>query len=70
MNLNEGLAREIQRVAESREQFKQLRSMPNVIVEPQIEWMTRDLDKAQAAMGSGDIAEMMRAYNALKEWGD
>ncbi len=67
-SLAEALPAEIKRVEEVREQFKSLRGMRNVIVEPQIAMMTADIDRAVTASAAGDVVEMLRAYEALKGW--
>lgn len=64
--LADALPREINRVREIQDQFKSLRGMPNTIVEPQIAIMEGALRRAIAASTSGDVIEMMRAYEALK----
>ena len=69
-NLVDGLAGQIERVAGIREQFKSLRGMPNVIVEPQIALMTAELDAAKKAMGENDIPAMMQAYKSLEEYSE
>jgi hypothetical protein len=62
------LPAEINRVREVQDQFKELRGMPNVMVEPQIAMMERDISAAIAASASGDVVAMLRAYEALKGW--
>ena len=62
------LPREINRVREVQDSFKELRGMRNVIVEPQIAMMEADLQAAIAASASGDVIAMLRAYEALKGW--
>lgn len=68
MTLAEALPREMTRVRdEVLPQFIALRGMPNVIVEPQIMMMRADLDAAARALAEGDVVEMLRVYQSLKE---
>ena len=60
------LPEEIKRVSELRDEFISLRGMPNVVVEPQIAIMTAEIDRAVRSLASGDVVEMLRAYQALK----
>ena len=62
------LPKEINRVREVQDSFKELRAMRNVIVEPQIAMMEADLQAAISASASGDVVAMLRAYEALKGW--
>jgi hypothetical protein len=66
--LAEGLPREMARVRdEVLPMYLSLRGMPNVMVEPAIAMMRADLDAAAKAMVSGDVVEMLRVYQSLKE---
>lgn len=67
-NLVEGLSREIARVTELKGQYEDMRKLPNVIVEPQIMIMSRDIEAAQKAMGNGDVVEMIKCHANLKGW--
>jgi hypothetical protein len=67
-SLAEELPKEIARVRKVQDNFKELRGMPNVLVEPQIAMMERDISTAIEASASGDVATMLRAYEALKGW--
>ena len=67
-SLAEELPREIARVRDIQDEFKALRSMPNVIVEPQIAMMERDIREGISTSASGDVVGMLRAYEALKGW--
>ena len=62
------LPKEINRVREVQDSFKELRRMRNVIVEPQIAAMEADLQAAISASASGDVIAMLRSYEALKGW--
>ncbi len=62
------LPAEINRVRRVQDEFKQLRGMPNVMVEPQIAMMERDIQAAISASASGDVIAMLRSYEALKGW--
>ena len=53
---------------ELQDEFKQLRGKPNVIVEPQIAIMEHEIRMAMKAMGEGDVVEMLRWYETLKEY--
>lgn len=65
-SLAEELPREINRVRELQDQYKELRSMPNVIVEPQIAMMEGAIARAIGASASGDVVAMLRCYEDLK----
>ena len=65
-SLAETLPQEINRVRALQDTFKELRGMPNVIVEPQIAMMERDIAAAIAASSAGDVVAMLRAYETLK----
>lgn len=67
-NLAEALPAEINRVREIQDTFKELRGMRNIIVEPQIAMMERDISDAIAASAEGDVVAMLRAYERLKEY--
>jgi hypothetical protein len=67
-SLAEELPQEINRVRAVQDEFKALRNLPNVIVEPQIMMMERDISAAITASAKGDTVEMLCAYKALKEW--
>jgi hypothetical protein len=58
----------IKRAQEVRDQFIELRGMPNVMVEPQIAFITMQIDNAIAATSSGDVISMLRAYEAIKDY--
>lgn len=66
--LADALPREITRVRQLQDQFKSLRGMRNVIVEPQIMLMESEIQQAIQACASGDVVEMMRCYVTLKEY--
>lgn len=66
--LGDALPREMARVRdEVLPMYLQLRGMPNVMVEPQIRMMRKDLDDAAKALAEGDVVEMLRVYQSLKE---
>ena len=67
-SLAEALPAEIKRVRGLQDQYKELRGMPNVIVEPQIMMMEHAIDRAIEASASGDVVAMLRAYEDLKEY--
>lgn len=62
------LPNEINRVRRAQDEFKSLRGMPNIIVEPQIAMMEHDIQAAINASATGDVIAMLRAYEALKGW--
>ncbi len=67
-SLAEALPAEIERVIEVRSMYEEMRKYPNVIVEPQIAMMSASISTAIKAAASGDIIEMLRAYEDLKGW--
>lgn len=60
------LPKEINRVRELQDEFKSMRGMPNVMVEPQIAMMEGAITAAINASSSGDVIAMLRAYENLK----
>lgn len=62
------LPKAIDRVRAIQDGFKELRGLPNVMVEPQIAVMESDIRRGIAASAAGDTVEMLRAYEALKGW--
>jgi hypothetical protein len=67
MNLAEGLAREIRRVAVLRCHYEEVgRADKRVVVAPAILMMNVALERACQAAGSDDVIEVMRAYEDLK----
>jgi len=60
------LPNEINRVRQLQDEFKSLRGMSNVIVEPQIAMMEGAIQQAIKACSSGDVIAMLRAYENLK----
>lgn len=68
LSLAEALPREIERVIEVRAMYEELRSLPNVIVGPQIAMMSAAITRAIQASAAGDVVEMLRAYEDLKGW--
>ncbi len=60
------LPNEINRVRKLQDEFKSLRGMSNVIVEPQIAMMEGAIQQAIMASSSGDVIAMLRAYENLK----
>lgn len=65
-SLAEALPDEIRRVIEVRREYEALRGVPNVMVEPAIAMMTASINRALRATTSGDVVEMLRAYEDLK----
>ncbi len=67
-SLAEALPEEINRVRKIQDEFKQMRGKSNIIVEPQIAIMEHEIRAAMTAMGQGDVVEMLRCYQTLKEY--
>jgi hypothetical protein len=67
-NLAEALPEEIARVRGVQAIYKELRSMSNVIVEPQIAMMEHAIREATKACAAGDVIAMLRWYEELKGW--
>lgn len=67
-SLGTALPKEINRVREVQDQFKSLRGMGNVVVEPQIAMMERDIHAAIDASASGNVIAMLQTYEQLKTW--
>lgn len=67
-SLADALPQEITRVRQLQDQFKELRALPNVIVEPQIQMMETSIQNAIKACASGDVLDMLRALEDMKEW--
>jgi hypothetical protein len=66
--LADALPKEITRVRGVQDQYKTLRGMPNVMVEPQIMMMEAEIQAAMKAMAEGDVVAMLRVYRSLKEY--
>lgn len=64
--LANALPREIDRVRRVQDTYKELRKMPNVIVEPQIMMMEAAIQDGIQAAASGDVVRMIRAHEHLK----
>jgi hypothetical protein len=62
------LPNEINRVRRLQDEFKALREMPNVVVEPQIAMMEADIQAGISSASSGDVLAMLSAFSALKGW--
>jgi hypothetical protein len=65
-SLATALPAEINRVRAVQDTYKELRGMPNVIVEPQIMMMEAAIQAGIAASANGDVIAMIRAYESLK----
>ena len=70
MNAAEKLSREVERVTTIKAHFEELRSMPNVIVEPQIIIMQASLERAHKAAGSNDPLQVMQAIGDLEGYSE
>jgi hypothetical protein len=62
-NLHDGLIEEIERCAKLVQIYDEL----GPVGQFGKAMIQQDIDNAKSAMGSGDIAEMIRCYEALKE---
>jgi hypothetical protein len=60
------LPNEINRVRELQDEYKSMRGMPNVMVEPAITMMENSIRDAIAATTGGDVVNMLRCYEDLK----
>jgi len=67
-SLAEALPAEIARVTEIKEMYQSLRGMPGVNVEPAIHFMTKDIEYAITALAEGDVVQMLRCYEVLKDY--
>lgn len=67
-SLAEALPAEINRVRAVQDAYKELRSLPNVIVEPQIMMMEQAIQNGIRASAAGDVIAMLRAFEDLKGW--
>lgn len=67
-SLAEALPAEINRVRAVQDTYKELRSLPNVIVEPQIQMMEHAIQAGISASVSGEVVAMLRAFEELKGW--
>jgi hypothetical protein len=62
------LPKEINRVRALQDEFKSLRGIGNVVVEPQIAMMEAAITRAINASSGGDVIAMLRAYEDLKDY--
>ena len=67
-NLAEEMPKAIERAQKVRDQFMELRGMPNTIVEPQIAIITYEINQAVQALASGDVIAMLRTYESIKDY--
>lgn len=66
--LGDALPREMARVRDVvMPQYLELRGVPGVNVEFALAMMRADLDAAAKALAEGDVVEMLRVYQSLKE---
>jgi hypothetical protein len=65
-SLATALPDEINRVRQLQDEYKSLRAMPNVMVEPQILMMEAAITRAISASASGDVIAMLRSFEELK----
>lgn len=70
ISLAEAMPVEINRVRALQDEYKSLRGQPGVIVEPQIAMMEQSIVEGIEALGSGDVVRILRAHQALKDWGE
>jgi hypothetical protein len=67
-NLAEALPYEIDRVRKLQDEYKSLRGLTRVIIEPQIAMMEAEIQAAIKACAEGDVVEMVRSCQSLREW--
>ena len=65
-SVGEEMPKAIKRAQQVRDQFIELRGLPNVMVEPQIMMITAEIDAAVDALVSGDAVAIIRAYAAIR----
>lgn len=58
----------IKRAIAVRDQFIELRGIPNTMVEPQIAIITHEINLAIEALASDDVIAILRAYAAIKDY--
>ena len=66
MNAAEQLARELTRVTELRERYRQLETLPGVDVRPALMLMDRAIDQGLEAAGSNDAVQVIEALKELE----
>ena len=67
-SLPDAIIDEIARVNDIRGEYVALKSMPNVIVGPQIAMMDLSIRTAQMALAECDIVQQIASLADLKEW--
>lgn len=67
-SVGEEMPKAIERAQAVRDQFIELRGMPNVLVEPQIAIITHEINMAVRALASGDVLAILQAYEAIKDY--
>jgi hypothetical protein len=66
VTVGEALPQEINRVRELQDEYKAMRGMPGVMVEPAIALMEASIQNAIRVSAEGDVIEILRAYEDLK----
>jgi hypothetical protein len=66
VSLGEALPQEINRVRALQDEYKAMRRMPGLLVEPAIALMEASIQNAVRVSTEGDVVEMLRAYEDLK----
>ena len=67
-SLGEEMPLAIKRAQQVRDQFIELRGMPNVMVGAQIAILSHEINAAIDAQSSGDVIAILRAYEAIKDY--
>lgn len=70
-SLAEELPAAINRARQVQDQFKKIKTMPGmekVTVDPQINLLEHEIQEGVAALASGDVVRMLRAYEAVKDY--
>jgi hypothetical protein len=66
VSVGEALPQEINRVRALQDEYKAMRGMPGVMVEPAIALMETSIQNAIRVSAEGDVIKILRAYEDLK----
>lgn len=70
LSVAEALPQEIARITHIKESYISMRGNPQINVEPAILMMTAEINQAVKALADGDVVQMLRSYQSLKEYDD
>lgn len=70
LSVAEALPQEIARITRIKESYISMRGNPQINVEPAILMMTAEINQAVKALADGDVVQMLRSYQSLKEYDD